>query len=191
MTQKNQDINSAYNEMDYKPASFEEIMQASAANQKAFRTTPDGLFGYMLFLVRTELKLSQEEMGFRLGWLSKSNYNKYENGTQSFNISHIFLLSAATNVDRQFFYQLHENLVYWTLKKKGMIHIPFLGKSVELEDFKHTFTNEDIKKTKEIFESRNTPLKEYSLFFGAEIVGKLTAVVSEALRRGELEREKP
>jgi len=184
MTQKNRDIAGTNNQSSSLAISFDEIMQAVTAQKRIFKTTPDRLFGYILFLFRSELELNQEEMGKMLAGLSKSSYSKYENGIQSINISHIFLLSHVTNVTRSFIYELHEYLVALTIELEGWLNMTHQDETLVINDIESKPSPKAKKSKIELDEALNTPLKEYPIFFGAENVAKLTTVINQAIRKG-------
>lgn len=169
-TEKNSDI------------SFEELMQHSEEQKKRFRCTPDNLFGYILFLFRSELEVSQEVMGFMMGGLSKSGYSKLENGIYSVHLSHIYLLCYITNVPRKFINDLLDYLTEFCIQQKAAFYIAD-DIAVAAINENNEFPNAQ-QENYDCREKMNTPLKEYSAFFGLDHVKKISRAINIAIKNG-------
>lgn len=162
---------------------LEELMEALEDQKKVFRTTPDQLFGYILFLFRNEMGLNQESMGQLLGGTSKSTYNKLENGIHAPHFSHIFLLCNLTKVPRTFIYEIYEYLTDFTLTNGGLIRLDddtFLETIMNENDFSEFKKNMEGK-----LKENSTPLKEYSAFFGFQVIDKLSKAIKKAIEDGK------
>lgn len=161
---------------------LEELMEGVEEQKKLFKTTPDQLFGYLLFLFRTEIGVSQETMSGLLGGISKSTYNKLENGVHAPHFNHVFLLSVITNIPRAFVYELYEYLTELTIRNNGLIRIDednFLESLIEAEDLKNMKKN-----MVGALKAGSTPLKEYPSFFGLEVIDKLRGAIKKAIYVG-------
>lgn len=161
---------------------LEELMEVMDEQKKVFRTTPDQLFGYLLFLFRTEIGVSQEVMSGLLGHISKSTYNKLENGVHAPHFNHVFLLSLITNIPRTFFYELYEYLTELTIRNNGLIRIDednFLESRLNAEEFNNLKKNMD-----GALKANSTPLKEYHSFFGFEVIDKVRGAIKKAIDVG-------
>lgn len=181
MVSSNKRSDSRTDQSDNLAVSFDQLMQAVKAQQKIFKTTPDRLFGYILLLFRTELELNQEDMGRMLG-LSKSSYNKFENGSQSINISHVFLLSHLTNVPRSFIYSLHDHLATFTHEHGGWFMVEDQFFSPGGIESKHPVGAEDQMNLMK--DAIYTPLRDYLAFFGVDHVAHIAATINQAIKNG-------
>ena len=162
--------------------SFDETMKILEDQQRTFRCSVDSLFGYILYLFRTELGVSQESMGFQLGGISKSGYSKLENGISSLHISHVYMLSHITNVPRKFIYDLLDYLTEYCLSNGGRLYV---GDDIAVNAFNENDDYPELKKNHEMMrEKMTTPLKEYSAFFGLDHVAKLSSAINIAIKKG-------
>lgn len=77
----------------------------SKLHQQRSSTPADGELGQRIRLRRVELKMSQAELGEKLG-VSFQQIQKYEKGTNRVGASRLSVIAAALNVPVQFFYDV-------------------------------------------------------------------------------------
>lgn len=162
--------------------SFDKVMETLEDQKKVFRCTVDNLFGYILYLFRTELDVSQESMGFMLGGMSKSGYGKLENGVYSINLSHIYMLSHITNVPRRFINDLLDHLTEYSIANGGRL---YFGDDIAVNVVNENGEYPDLQKDHDLMREKiNTPIKDYSAFFGVDHIAKISAAINVAIKKG-------
>jgi len=97
-----------YNDPDNSLAVTFDINSSMALQKKSLCTSPDRVFGYMFYLIRSYFGITQTEMGYSfnslykqkyINGLSKSAYAKVENGTTSINFDLILIYSGRYGID--------------------------------------------------------------------------------------------
>lgn len=108
--------------------SFKEITDYNSQYKQVLVTDHIKLFGYMLFLIRKELRLTQSDMGvllknFGVGsqrhgiGLSKSGYSKIENGITHLDFEIVFILSDRLDVDFHIIFELYYKIIMLAYNK--------------------------------------------------------------------------
>lgn len=108
--------------------SFKEITDYNSQYKQVLVTDHIKLFGYMLFLIRKELRLTQSDMGvllknFGVGsqrhgiGLSKSGYSKIENGITHLDFEIVFILSDRLDVDFNIIFELYYKIIMLAYNK--------------------------------------------------------------------------
>ncbi|WP_160246241.1 hypothetical protein [Acinetobacter indicus] len=94
--------------------------------KKAFFTSAEEVFGYMLLLFRLNMGLNQEQMGAVLIYnkpMSKSGYSKIERAENSVNIQILFDLSFLTGINFSHILTIYNELVHTIANAKNDIVI--------------------------------------------------------------------
>ncbi|MDC5296146.1 helix-turn-helix domain-containing protein [Acinetobacter baumannii] len=162
--------------------SYKEISEYLSQFRKVLCTNHTRLYGYMFYLLRKALGLSQTDMGYLLKGsnihttgFTKSAYSKIENGQVRINFDLIFILSVQTNQHFDKFYNLYTTIIN-KADRNGCYFIEPCGFLFNGTTDNNMFENFELSK-----DYWYTDIKDYSKFFKKEDFEEINALVLDLI----------
>ncbi|MGE8646250.1 helix-turn-helix domain-containing protein [Acinetobacter vivianii] len=171
--------------------SYKEVNEYLSQFSKMLCTNHTRLYGYMFYLLRKSLRLSQTEMGYLLKGshihktgFTKSAYSKIENGQVRINFDLIFILSVQTGQHFDKFYNLYSTII----RKANINGCYFIEPCGVL--FNGTTDNNMFDSFETSVDYWYTDIKDYSKFFKKEDLEEIKNLVLDLICDIDLIRNK-
>ncbi len=155
-----------------------------ALQKKIFVTSPEEIFGYLLYLFRKNLDLTQEQMGAVLKYeaksssYSKTGYAKLERAETGINLQIIFDLSFFTDLPYNWIFEIYTALIE-AINSNPNITIQFhemCGQHALGNAYSKLMTDNE---KKELYKIRySTKYKEYPEAIGQTCIDKVNEILN-------------